>query len=144
MLFKKHLLDLNIVLKEEEKKQLSEIGNHCKGATFYDANDLINDDLHRVFDMISIPIKGFHFGRFDIKIQSINDLYKGENIKILELNGANSEPTHIYDPKMPLWKAYRDMFSHWKVLFKISRLNNKNGVNYASSKSILKEIKKRL
>ncbi|MFK7900869.1 MAG: hypothetical protein AB8B61_08940, partial [Cyclobacteriaceae bacterium] len=111
------------------------------GATFYNVNQLINDQLEEVFDRIAIPIEGFYFGRFDFKVASIEDLYKGKTIQIVELNGANSEPTHIYDPEMPLMKAYKAMFSHWKALYEVSKANHKKGVAYCSFFKLAKDMR---
>ena len=132
MLFKMYSTELENILEQGKKKQLSDIGNHIRGATFYNANHLINDNLHNVIDRIAKPIRGYHFGRFDLKVKSIDDLYAGKNIKIVELNGANSEPTHIYDPNMPLLKAYKALYKHWRVLYQISVANHKLGVPYKS------------
>ena len=52
---------------------------------------------------------------------------------IIELNGAGSEPTHMYDPKNSLFDAWREITRHWRILWKISRINHKNGVNYMST-----------
>ncbi len=112
---------------------LSDIGNHCKGATFYNCNHLINKKLVDTFDSLSKKIEGYYFGRYDIKVNSVEDLYNGI-FKIVELNGANSEPAHIYDPQMPLRKAYSFMFKHWKTIFRISVQNHKLGVPYMSMK----------
>lgn len=114
---------MNIVLKEGEVKLLEPIGNHCRGTKFIDNNFLINEKLNSVFDKICIPISGFYYGRFDLKVKSIEDLYEGENIRIMELNGASSEPGHIYDPSLTLNRAYKDLLSHWKRLADISKGN---------------------
>ena len=53
--------ELEYVLENGKKKELVAIGNHCRGTTFLDANHLINEKLLKVFDRISIPIKGFHY-----------------------------------------------------------------------------------
>lgn len=119
------------------------IGNHCRGTMFLDRNHLINEQLVSVFDTISIPIKGFHFGRFDLRVSSIEDLYKGKNIKILELNGAASEPAHIYDPNMPLLKAYKHLFGHWQRLYEISIENHKNGVSYHTTWEVFQALRQR-
>jgi len=113
-----------------EKLLLEPIGNHARGTIFMNANHLINKDLHDVFNKISLQIDGFFFGRFDLKVSSVADLYEGKNIKIMELNGANSEPAHIYDPAMPIWKAYRHLFWHWSILFQISTENHRKGIPY--------------
>lgn len=133
--------DLSLILKDGEQKQLVGIGNHCKGTKFLDGNYLINDELHQTFNKISQEIDGFYFGRYDIRVASIEDLYKG-NIKIMELNGAGSEPAHIYNPGYSILKAYKSIFHHWKVLFKISRVNRSKGVLYLPLKEGWKEYRK--
>jgi len=76
---------------------LSEIGNHCKGSQFINGNHLIDKELHNFFDLLSQSIKGVYYGRFDIKFNSFEELKKGKNFKIIELNGVIAEPTHIYE-----------------------------------------------
>ncbi len=122
---------LNNILEFENKMELVSIGNHSRGTKFLSGNHLINQKLNKTFDKISKQINGFYFGRFDIKVLSSDDLYEGK-IKIMELNGAGSEPAHIYHPGSSIWNAYRVIFHHWKVLFKISRANHKLGVPYLS------------
>jgi len=124
-----------------EKIELMPIGNHCRGTTFLNANNLISSELTTVFDAISDKIEGFYFGRFDIRCASKEALYKGE-MKIMELNGAGSEPGHIYHPGARLIDAYKSLFSHWKALFLISRMNNKRGIPYLSFLEGLRVIKR--
>ncbi len=133
---------LEQVLPYGEEKELESIGNHCRGTAFLNGNDLINDQLHEVFDQISKSIPGFYFGRFDMRCRSIEDLYKGQGIKIMELNGAGSEPGHIYQPGTSIFTAYRDIFHHLNVLLKISKENHKSGVPYMTLREGIREIKK--
>jgi len=124
--------EMNSVLAKGETKLLEPIGNHCRGTKFLDFNDLINKELNVIFNQISKPIDGFFYGRYDLKVSSIEDLYLGKNIRILELNGVSSEPGHIYDPKNSMRKAYKDLASHWKRLAEISKENMKNGIKPVS------------
>ena len=124
------------VIPAGEKRLLEPIGNHCRGTKFLDNNFLINEKLNQVFDEIALPIEGFHYGRFDMKVKSIEDLYEGKNIKIMELNGVSSEPGHIYDPKNTVWKAYRDLAKHWKIIADISIQQQKRGVQPIAPKII--------
>jgi hypothetical protein len=132
MLLELYKQNLHTVIPQGEVLELVSIGNHCRGATFLNANYLITPALTEVFNYISKQIDGFYFGRYDIRVASLDDLYAGQNIKILELNGANSEPAHIYDPQMPILQAYKHLFSHWRTLFDISIHNHKNGVPFTS------------
>lgn len=122
----------NAILPIGESLQLEPIGNHNRGTKFLYGNHLINNILIDVFDKISSTIDGFYWGRYDLKVKSYDDLYAGKNIKIMELNGANSEPAHIYDPeKMNLWTAYRDVIRHIHLLYDICTANHRRGVAYA-------------
>lgn len=121
--------------------ELMPIGNHCRGATFLNGNHLINQKLEQVFDEVSLRVEGFYFGRYDIRCDSEADLYAGR-IKIMELNGAGSEPAHIYHPGASLMEAYKVLFHHWRVLYEISVANHKNGVDYLSFRDGIKAYKK--
>ena len=123
-----------------EEVELVSIGNHCRGTTFLNGNHLINSQLISLLDKISKEIEGFYFGRFDLRCASIQDLYNGKNFKILELNGAGSEPAHIYHPGFPLSQAYKDIVHHLKVLAEISVINNKMGQKYMSFREGMKEV----
>jgi len=123
-----------------EEVELVSIGNHCRGTTFLNGNHLINSQLISMVDKVSKEIEGFYFGRFDLRCASIEDLYEGNNFKILELNGAGSEPAHIYHPGFPLSQAYKDIVHHLKVLAEISTINKKMGHEYMSFKNGMKEV----
>ncbi len=141
LLKKIHQENLQKIIPKEEKINLISIGNHSRGTTFLNANHLINKQLIDIFDNISKQIKGFYFGRYDLRVSSLEDLYLGKNIMIMELNGANSEPAHIYDPNMSIWSAYKHLFGHWKNLWKISKQNHKLGVPYVPLFRFLKEFR---
>ena len=120
---------------------LEPIGNHNRGTAFLDGNHLINDELVAVFDKLSKQIDGFFYGRFDLRSRDSQALYNGD-FKIMELNGAASEPAHIYSPNYPIAKGYRALFHHWKTLFQISKTNHKLGVPYMTWSDGLEAIKK--
>ena len=75
-------------------------------------------------------MEGFYFGRFDMKVKSIEDLYEGKNIRIMEVNGTTSEPAHIYDPNYKLMNAYADIFYNMKLVQNIAIQNHKKGIEY--------------
>jgi len=120
------------VLPQGEIFYLSYAGNHNRGAQFTNLHNEIDENLHKVFDDLSHYTDKFYYGRYDIKTTSIEDLKLGKNFLILEFNGCGAEPNHIYDCNMSIWKAYGVLLHHWKVLYKISRYNHKQGVPYWS------------
>jgi hypothetical protein len=113
----------SLIPEQGEEIVLEPIGNHCRGTEFINANHLISRKLDEVFDRIAVPIPGFFYGRFDIRVSSTEDLLEGKNIKILELNGVSSEPGHIYDPSYKLRNAYKDILTHWKKMEMVARIN---------------------
>ncbi|MBC7487577.1 MAG: hypothetical protein H7282_12570 [Cytophagaceae bacterium] len=122
------------VIDKGEELLLEPIGNHCRGTSFKNANNIINAQLVSVFDTISKQIDGFYFGRFDLKCRSIEDLMKGEGISIMELNGAGSEQGHIYHPGFSFFTAVKTILQQWRILFEISVENHKRGVPYMTLK----------
>lgn len=139
---KRHPDLMNLIPLKGEKIELVPIGNHSRGTTFLDGCHLINPELNRVFNNISLKIKGFNYGRFDIRCKNIDDLKMNKNFKILELNGAKSEPAHIYQPGYSLVSAYRTIFYHWNILYQISIANKKLGIAFPSYKEGMKSWKK--
>jgi hypothetical protein len=118
---------LNIVPQARESVTIEAIGNHNRGTRFINYNHLISEALTDVFDQISISIPGFYYGRYDLKFKDLKDLEMGKNFKIVELNGINSEPVHIYDQTTGLWNAYQDFFKHIRYMYQISQENYKLG-----------------
>lgn len=123
-------IDFDRILKRDEKEVLVPYGNHVRGAMFLDYNHIIDKNLIETFNFISKKIKGFYFGRFDLRCTSIEDLKQGKNISILELNGAGAEPAHIYDPGFSFFKAQLVLAKHYKMMFRAASENKKRGVEF--------------
>lgn len=113
---------------EGEEVLLEPIGNHCRGTAFLDGSRLIDAELKAVFDRLSARLEGIHYGRYDLKCRSIEDLRQGRHFKILEYNGIGAEPAHIYDPRIPLLEKYRIVYRHWRAIFEIYRSQRARGV----------------
>jgi len=122
------------VLPKGEKRNLVPYGNHARGAKFLDYSHLISPELTKVIDDMCLQIDGFYFGRMDVMYNSWEDLLQGKNFAIVELNGAASEPTHIYDPKHSLFFAWKELARHITYMFEISIENHKRGHAYLPHK----------
>jgi hypothetical protein len=132
---------LREILPGGERLELVSIGNHCRGTKFLDGSHLITEELSDTFDAISKQIDGFYFGRFDLRCENVNDLYKG-NVKVMELNGCGAEPAHIYHPGYSIHHALRVLFEHWRNIFIIARENTKRGITYTPFKEAVVYYKK--
>jgi hypothetical protein len=129
------LLDATVLASvpaKDEKIILLPFGNHARGCLFTDASYIIDEQLINVIDDAAKQIDGFYYGRMDIKFSSWEDFKAGKNWKIIELNGAGSEPTHIYDPKHSIFFAWKEIIRHWKMLYQISISNHQKGASYLS------------
>ena len=125
---------LQLVLSKGERLVLIPYGNHSRGSKFTDVSCKITQRLTNTIDGYCKKIPGFYYGRLDIRFDTWEKLEKGEQFSIIELNGSGSEPTHIYDPKHSLFFAWREIIKHWRILYRISKENNKLGVAYVSLK----------
>jgi hypothetical protein len=125
--------DLSKVIPVGETIELVSIGNHALGTKFLNGNHLITDSLSLSFDKISKQIRGFYFGRYDLRCGSLNDLTESK-IKIVELNGCGAEPAHIYDPDFKFLDAVVVLLKHWCKIFEIARENHRQGVPYVTFK----------
>ncbi len=131
---------LNEVLSNEVTLNLVPFGNHVRGCKFTDVSHWINEKLNATFNEICLQIPDFYFGRLDIMFQSLEDLEQGKNFSIIELNGAGSEPTHIYDPKHSIFFAWKEIIKHYDILYKISTLNHQKGYSYLNFKESRKLV----
>lgn len=133
---------LNTILPNSETINLVPYGNHCRGTKFVDASFEITLEMEKTFNSICNQINGFYYGRMDIMFESFEDLAKGKKIKIVEINGAISEPTHIYDPKHSLWFGWKELTRHFHYMYLISKHNHNNGAKYLSFSEGVTEFKK--
>lgn len=122
------------ILPKDEKRNLVPYGNHARGAKFLDYSHLISPKLTKVIDEMCLQIPEFYFGRMDVMYNTWEELEQGKNFSIVELNGAASEPTHIYDPKHSLFFAWKELSRHIIYMYKISVLNHQRGFSYLSHK----------
>lgn len=130
---------LQEVLPKGEQLNLVPYGNHIRGAKFMDGSHWISPKLNQTIDEICVQIPGFYFGRLDVMYNTLEELERGENFSIVELNGAASEPTHIYDPKHSIFFAWKELARHITFMYEISVLNHKKGAPYLPHKIGMQE-----
>lgn len=133
--------NLNHILRTGEKVVLLPYGSHARGAKFTDISDVVSPDLTEMINAICLQVKGFYYGRLDIMYNTLSQLERGENFKIVEINGAKSEPTHIYDPKHSLLFAWKELARHITYMYRISKANHQQkGVPYLDYKDGIRQI----
>lgn len=138
----RHRDKLDCIIANQQAFRLAFAGSHCKGSIFRNGNEFITEQLVRVFDKIVDDIDGFYYGRFDVRFENIETLMSGKGFKILEINGASSEATHIWDRNTCLVDVYKTLFYQYRVLFSIGHKNWKRGVKPASLWQLLQAYRR--
>lgn len=104
----------------DEEVALGAAGNHAQGAKFTDGKHLATDALLDAVEGIARRCDGFYFGRLDVRYTDAAALRAGA-FQAVEVNGAASESTHLYDPSFSLFQAYRILWDQWDWAFRIGR-----------------------
>jgi hypothetical protein len=118
---------LHEVPPQGERVRLVFVGNHCKGSIFEDGTHLVTPALTQSFEQIARAVPDFYFGRIDVRFASLPTLLRGEGFRIIEINGAGSEATHVWDPRTRLLDAWRAQFFHYGAAFRIGAANRARG-----------------
>ncbi len=132
---------LSEIPADGEKINLVPYGNHARGAKFVDRTGWATPALNKVMNEICLQVDGFYFGRIDLMYHSLEALERGEKFSIVELNGAASEPTHIYDPEHSLFFAWKELIRHIRYMYEISVENHKNGAPYLNHKEGMEQYR---
>ncbi|SIO35384.1 hypothetical protein [Salinivibrio sp. ES.052] len=134
----RHRDRLQNVVPAGERVPLAFSGSHCRGAIFKDGASWITPELTARIDAIAKDIEGFYFGRFDIKFRDIPSLIKGKELCIVEVNGASSEPAHIWDSDGGYCQAVRALLCQYRHLYHIGECIRRRGHKPPSLRALLR------
>lgn len=118
---------LDSIPVKDEMVRLSFIGSIRVGGLYRDAAHLITPELVSRFDEIAQSMPEFYYGRFDVRFESTEKLKDGIGFSIIEINGAGSEAISAWDPEVPFFKLYSELFKAQSLLFKVADRNRKRG-----------------
>jgi membrane protein DedA with SNARE-associated domain len=127
-----------------ERVTLGIAGNHAQGTMFKDGRAMITPALEARIDAIAREYDGFFIGRFDIRYRDRAAFMNGDDLVIVELNGATAECTNIYDPDRSLLSAYRQLFLQWSLVFAIGAANRRHGRPVSSAARLLELLRAHL
>ena len=118
---------LDTVPARNETIPLVFAGNHCKGSIFSNGATEITPALTARIDAIARDLPDFHFGRLDVRFESLSALRSGESFRIIEVNGVGSEATHIWDPTTTLRTIWSDQLRHYAAAWSIAAALRRRG-----------------
>ena len=133
-------IDTTEILAEGVEKRISFIGSHTLGCKFTDDSHLLTPELERAIYAIFEQQPGFNFGRIDVKTENEAAFKRGEFV-LIEVNGVASLPTHMFDPKHSIWRAYKIFFEHGKYLVKIAAEHRHQDMPLLSYAQVLRRVR---
>ena len=119
--------DLDRVPAQGEVVRIALIGNQRAGALYRDGRRYITAALEARFDAIARSMSEFHYGRFDLRFESVEALARGEDFAIVEINGIGGEAIDCWDPHLPVRAVYGRLFAQQRLLFAIGAANRARG-----------------
>ncbi len=121
-----------------EVVRLATIGSTRVGGLYRDGERYITSALANAIDAIARDMPDFHFGRFDVRFDRLEDLSAGRGFTIMEINGAGSEAIHAWDPDIGLFEGFRIIFSKQRILFAIADSMRRRGVRPIGALQLLR------
>src|SRR5665811_1278959 len=116
-------IDLDRIPARGEVVRMALIGNQRAGALYRDGHRHITEALEQRFDAIARSMTEFHYGRFDLRFESIDSLMRAEDFSIVEINGIGGEAIDCWDPHLGVGEVYRRLAEQQRLLFMIGRRN---------------------
>jgi len=110
-----------------EVVQIALIGNQRAGALYRDGRRYITAAMERKIDAIAGSMTEFHYGRFDLRFDTVEALARGEDFSIVEINGIGGEAIDVWDPRLPVGEVYRRLVDQQRLLFLIGKRNRARG-----------------
>jgi hypothetical protein len=111
-----------------EVVRLATIGSTRVGGLYRDGHACITAPLTQAVDAIARDMPAFHFGRFDVRFNSLQGLAAGRGFTIMEVNGAGSEAIQAWDPETGVLAGFRMIFEKQRILFAIGHAMRQKGV----------------
>jgi len=131
---------LDTIPAKGEVLKLVNSGSHAQGSIFKDGRHIESPALTVAIDKLVSQLPNFYVGRLDLRFKDLESFRQGKNFKLIEINGAGAEATHIYDEKLTLGNAYKVLFKQWKIMFEIGAINRARGLKPTPVFRFMKEL----
>ncbi|MEM6707425.1 MAG: hypothetical protein AAF648_01440 [Pseudomonadota bacterium] len=132
-------LDLERIPALGERVRLSFVGSHTMGCRFSNDPELITDTLRSEIDRFCASQPGYNFGRLDVRAASDEALMSG-SFTVIEANGVASLPTHMFDPRHSVFRAWQIFIEHAGYLATAANEQRHQPMQLAPWRKILRGI----
>lgn len=126
------------ILDEGEEIALTFSGSHCRGSIFRNGNEFICKEMSDAIDQVMQDFPEFYYGRLDVKFKDIASLQAGRDFCVIEINGASSEATHIWDSRTRLRDVFVTLFWQYRTLFEIGGRLREHGRQVPTVRELIK------
>lgn len=120
-----------------ERVNLTTVASVRVGGRYQDMTACVMPALERTVDEIAQSIGDFHYGRFDVKFESLADLSQGR-FTVIEINGAGSEAIQYWDPDVPLLTTFAGVFAKQRALFALAAAMRRRGARPVGAVALAK------
>lgn len=134
----RHQQRLDDVIPTGESVRIAFAGSHSRGTIFRNGNAEITDAMTDAFDEIAKSVGEFYIGRFDVRFGDFEALKEGKGFRIIEINGAGGEQTHIWDSRTTLREAYKALLMQFGALYRIGAKNRRRGFKPTSLPGLIR------
>ena len=110
------------------------------GSHWCDASRHVTPEFEARLDAIACSMREFHYGRFQLRFASIDELMRGEIFSVVEINGIRSGTNRDYDPALPLAEVYRRLADQQRIMFLIGEKNRARGFAPVGCADVLKSL----
>jgi hypothetical protein len=108
------------------------------GGQWRDASRHVTPEFEVRLDAIARSMREFHYGRFRLRFASTDELMRGENFSVIEINGIGSGTN--CDPPLPLAEACRRLADQQRIMFLIGEKNRARGFAPVGCADVLKSL----
>jgi len=119
------------------------VNSQGTGAQHRDVRRHITAALERRFDSLALGMSEFHYGRFDLRFGSVEELKRGENFAIVGISGVSAAAIEAWDPQRPIAEIYRRFVDQQRIMFLIGERNRARGFKPVGCANLLRFVVRR-
>ncbi len=97
------------------------------GDGYRDGRRYITPKLEARLDAIAQGMREFHYGRFDLRFASADELVRGEGFSIVDIKGIGRGANEVWDASLPFAEIYRRLIDRQRIMFLIGEKNRARG-----------------
>lgn len=108
--------------------------------SYRDARQHITPELEARLDAVARSMREFYYGRFALRFASLDDLMRGENFSIVEIDGVGGADSRCCDPALSLAEIYRRAVDQQRIIFLIGDKNRERGFAPVACADVVKSL----